>query len=75
MTIGYFKDDATIIMNVEGTLAPDSIRNTIVGVLNNENIKVNIIEPVITESSKKIAEDLGITPAKASYLEEVISKN
>lgn len=24
---------------------------------------------------KKIAEDLGITPAKASYLEEVISKN
>ena len=62
-------------MNVEGTLAPDSIRNTIVDVLNNENIEVNIIEPVITESSKKIAEDLGITPAKASYLEEVISKN
>ena len=75
ITVGYFKDDATIIMNVEGTLEADNIRNTIVDVLNKENIEVNIIEPVITESSKKIAEDLGITPAKASYLEEVISKN
>ena len=75
ITVGYFKNDATIIMNVEGTLEADNIRNTIVNVLNKENIEVNIIEPVITESSKKIAEDLGITPAKASYLEEVISKN
>lgn len=75
ITVGYFKDDATIIMNVEGTLEAGNIRNTIVNVLNKENIEVNIIEPVITESSKKIAEDLGITPAKASYLEEVISKN
>lgn len=75
ITVGYFKDDATIIMNVEGTLEADNIRNTIVDVLNKENIEVNIIEPVITESSKKIAEDLEITPAKASYLEEVISKN
>ena len=49
-------------MNVEGTLAPDSIRNTIVDVLNNENIEVNIIEPVITESSKKIAEDSELNP-------------
>ena len=71
----YFKEDATIIMNVEGNISSDEIKNVIKDTLKKDNIEVSIIEPVITESSKKVAEDLGITEAKASYLEEIISKN
>lgn len=73
-TVGYFKDDATIIINVAGNISSDDIKNVIKDTLKN-SVEVNIIEPVITESGKKLAKDLGITEAKASYLEEVISKN
>lgn len=71
----YFKDDATIILSVEGEVSSEDIKNVISDTLKKENVLVTIIEPVITKSGKKIAEDLGITEAKASYLEEVISKN
>ena len=71
----YFKDDATIILNVEGEVSSDDIKNVISDTLKKDNVLVTIIEPVITENGKKIAKDLGITEAKASYLEEVISKN
>ena len=74
LTVGCFKDDATIIINVAGDISSDNIKNVIKNTLKN-SVEVNIIEPVITEGGKKLAKDLGITEAKASYLEEVISEN
>ena len=71
----YFKEDATIIINVTGSIKSEKVKEIITNTAKNGNINVNILEPNITESGKKLAEELGITEAKASYLEEVINKN
>ena len=72
---GYFKEDATVIISVIGNVTSENVKNVMNDTLKKDNVEVNIIEPVITENGKKLAKDLGITEAKASYLEEVISKN
>ena len=71
----YFKEDATIIINVTGSIKSETVKELIMTETKINDINVNIIEPSITESGKKLAEKLGITEAKASYLEDVISKN
>lgn len=75
VTKDYFKKDTTIIINVTGSIKSETVKELIVTEAKINDVNVNIIEPNITESGKKLAEKLGITEAKASYLEDVISKN
>lgn len=71
----YFKEDATIIINVTGSISSETVKELITNEAKINDVNINILEPNITESGKKLAEELGITEAKASYLEEIKSKN
>lgn len=49
----YFKEDATIIINITGSINSENVKELIVDEAKINDVNVNILEPNITESGKK----------------------
>lgn len=71
----YIKDDVIILLNVEGEISKEKVKEMLNEDLKSKNKKLEIIEPEITQSAKKISEEYNISISKAAYIESIINDN
>lgn len=71
----YIKDDVIILLNVDGKISKEKVKEVLNEDLKSKNKKLEIIEPEITESAKKISEEYNISISKAAYIESIINNN
>ena len=64
-----------ILLHVDGDLSEDKVSGKLISLFEERHIPVNVIVPKVTKEDEKNAKKLGITPAKAAYLSEVVKSN
>ncbi len=64
-----------ILLHTEGKISTDKVSEKIYSLFEERNMAVNVIVPIVTKDDEKKAKELGITPAKAAYLNEVTKSN
>ena len=63
----YFKEDTTIIINVTGNIKSETVKEIIMKEAKINDVNVNILEPNITASGKKVASLRGATVGTGKY--------
>ncbi len=64
-----------ILLNIDGNISEDKVSGKIVSLFEERHIPVSVIVPKVTKEDENKAKELGITPAKAAYLSEVVKSN
>ena len=64
-----------ILLHIDGELSEDKVSEKLVSLFEERQMPVNVIVPKVTKEDEKKAKELGITPAKAAYLSEVVKSN
>ena len=73
---GFVEDDKVIVLlTIDGKLSSAVMQNDIRKAFEAMNVESEIYIPTITEEAIAKAAELNITPAKATYLLEIINKN
>ena len=61
-----------ILLHIDGNISEEKVNGKLVSLFEERHMPVNIIVPKVTREDEKRAKKLGITPAKAAYLSEVV---
>ena len=64
-----------ILLHIDGNISEDKVKGKIVSLFEERHMPINVIIPKVTKEDIKKAKELGITPAKAAYLSEVVKSN
>ena len=73
---GYAKDGkVTILISTTGNVETSKVEETLKAELTEKEVTATVVTKMITDDAKAKAEEYGISEAKASLIDEVISKN
>ena len=64
-----------ILLHIDGKLSEDKVSGKLVSLFDERHMPINVITPKVAKEDEKKAKELGITPAKAAYLSEVVKSN
>ena len=71
----YVNEEADILLNIDGKIKEEDVKQIITNSFKNNNINVEIIVPTVTDSSKELAKKYNITESKAAYIESIVKDN